>query len=67
MNYGVSMRIPGGKGSIQRPANHKAFDENYDKIFGKRPKQFKNEILEKQRETEALEEWYGEEPSMQRD
>ena len=26
----------GGKGSLQRPTNKKKFDENYDRIFGKK-------------------------------
>jgi len=28
----------GGKGSLQRPTNKKKFDENYDRIFGKKKK-----------------------------
>jgi uncharacterized protein with von Willebrand factor type A (vWA) domain len=30
------------KGSKQRPTDKKQFDENYDKIFGKKPKQEEN-------------------------
>lgn len=26
----------GGKGSAQRPTDHKAYSDNYDKIFGKK-------------------------------
>ena len=26
----------GGKGSLQRPTDRKKFDENYDRIFGKK-------------------------------
>ena len=31
----------GGKGSKQRPTDKQQFDENYDKIFGKKPKEDK--------------------------
>jgi uncharacterized protein with von Willebrand factor type A (vWA) domain len=30
------------KGSKQRPTDKQKFDENYDKIFGKKPKQDEN-------------------------
>jgi hypothetical protein len=29
----------GGKGSQPRPQDKKQYDENFDKIFGKKPKQ----------------------------
>ena len=29
----------GGKGSTPRPTDKQKFDENYDKIFGKKPKE----------------------------
>lgn len=32
----------GGKGSKQRPFNYQAFAENYDRIFGKERKEYKN-------------------------
>jgi hypothetical protein len=32
-NYGSS---PGGKGSTQRPTNHQAYADNWDRIFGKK-------------------------------
>ena len=31
-----------GKGDKQRPTNHKAYSENYDQIFGKKPKKDSN-------------------------
>jgi hypothetical protein len=31
----------GGKGSSQRPTDKKKYDENYDKIFGKKKKEEK--------------------------
>ena len=32
----------GGKGSQPRPTDKKQYDDNYDKIFGKKPKQEQN-------------------------
>ena len=29
----------GGKGDKQRPTDKQKFDENYDRIFGKKPKE----------------------------
>jgi hypothetical protein len=60
MKYGVAMRTPGGKGDIQRPSNRKNFNEGYDRIFGKKPKKYLNDILEEQEEKELAQEYNDE-------
>lgn len=51
---GVGMRIPGGKGSIQRKTDQDKFAEGYDRIFRKKYKEEIAVVLD-ELEQEALE------------
>lgn len=57
MKYGVAMRTPGGKGDIQRPNDRKKYNDGYDRIFGKKPKKYLNDIIEEQNNKEIQEEY----------
>jgi len=60
---GVGMRIPGGKGSIQRQTDMDKFREGYDRIFRKNKNREIDDELDRAEQEAALLEDYNDEDS----
>jgi hypothetical protein len=52
---GIAMRIPAGKGTIHRPTNYKNYDDNFERIFGKKSRKQRIKEIDEELSNEEYE------------